>query len=113
MKQRIPSRTLGLGLSAAAITASLALAVSTPSTAAPAHESRPASPAATADLHKVHVNSTGSTRLFATPNGEAYYGWLAPCTNFYRDTIVNGRYHSPDLGGYVSTDKAGPGWCGD
>lgn len=61
---------------------------------------------------KGHVNSTGSTRLFVAPTGDSYYGWLAPCTNFYYDAVVNGRYRT-DLGGYVSTDKAGPGWCGD
>lgn len=61
---------------------------------------------------KGHVNSTGSTRLFVAPTGDSYYGWLSPCTNFYYDSVINGRYHT-DLGGYVSTDKAGPGWCGD
>lgn len=67
----------------------------------------------TAALQKGHVNSTGRTRLFATPYGEAYYYYLAPCTNFWYDTIINGRYHSTTHGGYISTDKAGSGWCGD
>lgn len=62
---------------------------------------------------KAHVNSTGWTNLYDSPYGANAIRPLAACTNFYYEGIINGRYSSQGLRGYVSTDKAGPGWCGD
>jgi len=65
---------------------------------------------------KAHVNTdVAKTYLYQnyygdeTVNGQ-FYG---PCKNFYYDAITNGRYHAYELGGWISTDKAGSGWCGD
>ena len=66
-----------------------------------------------AAISKAHVNSTGWTYLYDSPYGANPIRVLAACTNFYTEGVINGRYSSQGLRGYVSTDKAGPGWCGD
>lgn len=71
------------------------------------------SPAA---AYKAHVNTNvARTYLYRYAYGDEtvndrFYG---PCKNFYYDYIENGRYHAYELGGFISTDKAGSGWCGD
>ncbi|MGB3438338.1 MAG: hypothetical protein WBA97_06250 [Actinophytocola sp.] len=65
---------------------------------------------------KAHVNTdVARTYLYRYYYGEEtvndrFYG---PCKDFYYDQIVNGRYHAYELGGWISTDKAGSGWCSD
>ncbi|PWW66776.1 hypothetical protein [Actinokineospora spheciospongiae] len=105
------TRTMKFFVVTGAVAAALALAPATGS-AAPAPTTALLQPSVAAAWQKGHVNSTGQTRLFAAATGDANYGYLNACTNFWYDAIINGRYRT-DLGGYVSTDKAGPGWCGD
>lgn len=64
---------------------------------------------------KAHVNSNVDfTWLYASSTGDLHYNVQLPaCLDFWYDRINNGRYFSPDLGGWVSTAKAGPGWCHD
>jgi hypothetical protein len=64
-----------------------------------------------------HVNSnvTG-TWLYNSPYGEERIEWLERCRNFDYDAIINGRYRTTDVhfsgnNGFISTDKAGPGYC--
>jgi hypothetical protein len=65
---------------------------------------------------KAHVNTNvARTYLYRYAYGDEtvndrFYG---PCKNFYYDYIENGRYHAYELGGFISTAKAGSGWCGD
>jgi hypothetical protein len=102
-------------MATAAVLAGAALAMTGATSAAQADVQQAqstASPDTITAWSKGHVNSTGYTNLFASPNGDASYGLLNPCTNFLYDAVINGRYRT-DLGGYVSTAKAGPGWCGD
>jgi len=68
---------------------------------------------ASAAPQKAHVNSTGWTYLYDSPYGANSIRQLPACTNFMYEDIINGRYSSQGLRGYVSTAKAGPGWCGD
>jgi hypothetical protein len=76
----------------------------------------PASVVAPAAGLKAHVNTdVARTYLYRYATGDEtvndrFYG---PCKDFYYDTISNGRYHAYELGGWISTDKAGSGWCGD
>jgi hypothetical protein len=61
-----------------------------------------------------HVNSdVARTYLYRYSTGEETVNdrFFGPCKNFYYDTIVNGRYHAYELGGWISTDRAGSGWC--
>ena len=46
--------------------------------------------------------------IVATTTPDRY---LPSCANFRYNEIVNGRYHNTTEDGWVSTDKAGPGWC--
>ena len=65
---------------------------------------------------KAHVNSNiNYTWLYDSPYGDAHGIALGPCVGFYYDTIVNGRYHAYGTGftGWVSTARAGSGWCFD
>ena len=88
-------------------------AVSSAEVPAAAPESGVVAPLA---AYKAHVNTNvARTYLYRYYYGEEtvndrFYG---PCKNFYYDTIVNGRYHAYELGGWISTDRAGSGWCGD
>ena len=91
-------RVVGVSASVVALTAGIALSSAAQSSAAP---------------QKAHVNSTGWTYLYDSPYGANAIGTLSACTNFYTEGVVNGRYSSQGLRGYVSTAKAGPGWCGD
>ena len=80
--------------------------------AAASHESVVAPMAA----NKAHVNTdVAKTYLYRYSTGDETVGgqFYGPCKNFYYDTISNGRYHAYELGGWISTDKAGSGWCGD
>lgn len=87
--------------------------VSTAETPAAAPEHGVVAPLA---AYKAHVNTNvARTYLYRYAYGEEtvndrFYG---PCKNFYYDYIENGRYHAYELGGFISTDKAGSGWCGD
>ncbi|MFI9012196.1 hypothetical protein ACIGNX_33635 [Actinosynnema sp. NPDC053489] len=62
---------------------------------------------------QAHVNSNITyTWLYVSPHGDTHYDVkLGACTNFWYDVIDNGRYHDITHNGWVSTDKAGPGWC--
>jgi hypothetical protein len=90
------------GLSAAAVAVVPATA-----TAAPAgHEN-----VGTMDL-SAHVNSNVlETKLYSSPYGTTFHRCRPSCANFYYSEIGNGRYHHTGEDGWVSTDKAGPGWC--
>jgi hypothetical protein len=66
--------------------------------------------------NKAHVNSNiDYTWLYDSPYGDAHSIALGPCVGFYYDRIVNGRYHAYGTGfeGWVSTARAGSGWCFD
>jgi hypothetical protein len=73
----------------------------------------PATSSATALASQAHVNSNISyTWLYVSQYGDTHYNiQLGPCVNFWYDSVSNGRYHDITDGGWVSTDKAGPGWC--
>jgi hypothetical protein len=64
---------------------------------------------------KAHVNSNVEfTWLYKSAYGDAHHETkLFNCFNFYYDRTENGRYHAYALNGWVSMDKAGPGWCFD
>jgi hypothetical protein len=87
--------------------------VSAENSAAASHDSVVVAPMA---AYKAHVNTdVARTYLYRYYYGDEtvndrFYG---PCKDFYYDTIVNGRYHAYELGGWISTDKAGSGWCSD
>ncbi|TDP97592.1 hypothetical protein [Labedaea rhizosphaerae] len=71
------------------------------------------SSAAPLATNMAHVNSNiAYTWLYVSPYGDTHYNvQLGPCVNFYYDGIVNGRYNDITHGGWVSTDRAGSGWC--
>jgi hypothetical protein len=88
-------------------------AVSSAATPAAAPESGVAAPIPGL---KAHVNTNVvRTYLYRYAYGEETVNdrFFGPCKNFYYDYIENGRYHAYELGGFISTDKAGSGWCGD
>lgn len=64
-----------------------------------------------------HVNSNvDGTWLYSSPYGTERIEWLERCRNFDYDAIINGRYRTTDVhfsgnNGFISTDKAGPGYC--
>jgi hypothetical protein len=111
----VRSRLLKSALAAVPLLAAVLAQPAMVSAEASAVESRD-SVVAPAAAYKAHVNTdVARTYLYRYYYGEEtvndrFYG---PCKNFYYDTIVNGRYHAYELGGWISTDRAGSGWCGD
>ncbi|GAA3057044.1 hypothetical protein [Actinokineospora globicatena] len=88
-------------------------AVATGLALVPATSSAAGSGGTTAMASQGHVNSNVDfTWLYIGPTGDSHYNVkLGACTNFWYDAVDNGRYHDISHGGWVSTDKAGPGWC--
>lgn len=108
------SRRVALTVAAASL---LAVAVAAPAvssaetrTGAPAHNE-----VAVPGPYKAHVNSNVEfTWLYDSAYGDSHGSTkLFNCFNFTYDRTENGRYHADGLGGWVSMDKAGPGWCFD